>query len=144
MLGWGFYALQDWRSFLAQSGAQLARKASRHPLAVAKVLESLRTSLSRHDDALAIAACVLGLAGLCLVARTKKGLRAVVVCQVLLLVLLVCGGENWYLLYLTPLTALGLGAYFIDVAKQNAAWRVVLARRASLFPYGSRNPTSPG
>lgn len=110
LLPWAFYALQDPRSFLAQMGAQFARKGGTQPFTATGFTHGVLLSMGQYGWPLGLLAGLMwgvGLVGLFHAARLRKGLFVLPLCQILLLSPLATG-EIWYPVYAVPLTALGV------------------------------------
>ena len=149
---WAAYILQDWRSFVAQFGAQAMAKLSHHasrpsgPVSSAAAAHGLGyvlhvvladvaqfgPELRKPDEVMFLLAVTGGLAGLGLAALNRRALLVLLACQPMIVVLAVLGREMWYPAYLVPLTAVGLG-HLIHLAKQRIPWRVACATAAVLL-----------
>jgi hypothetical protein len=110
LLVWGAYILRDPGSFLAQFGAQIARKASGEPLSPLGGLHGFVQGISQYSLPLGFFAALMwgaGVVGILQAARARKGLWSLALGEVLLLPV-VATREIWYPVYLLPLAYLGV------------------------------------
>lgn len=122
LAAWGAYILLDPASFAAQYGAQLARKAGRHPWSVAYLARSLAFNLDQYRDASTPIGVVpqhaaawlwaIGTAGLAWGARRHPPLRLLLVAHLLTGLAVLVSTEMWYPVFVLPTVALGVGALF--------------------------------
>jgi hypothetical protein len=125
---WIGYIARHERAFVAQFGGQILTKADRQPLRFQRLLDTLRVPVEQYgapgNPAIALV-WLAGLAGLFLAARRRPALWVLPACQVVIMAVAIWGREIWYVLYLTPLTAIGL-VHFILLAAERRVWRRAL------------------
>jgi len=118
---WGVYIAVDPRSFAAQFGAQLARKAGREPFSAASLGNALRVYLEQYADlsrrgdggdprAAVQALWALGLVGLLRLAARHRAGAALLALHAAFAALALLSLEMWYPVYVVPTTALGVAA----------------------------------
>ena len=132
---WGLYIFRDPSSFVAQFGAQLARKASRHPWSFASMRSSLTMNLDQYRDAsnpsvvdphaAAVALWCVGTVGLVWGALRSPSLRPVLALHAALGLAVLTSMEMWYPVYVLPTVALGAAALLADVTVRGARRTVV-------------------
>lgn len=122
LAAWGAYILRDPASFVAQYGAQLARKSGRHPWSLAYLARSLEFNLDQYRDASTPVGVVphhaaawlwaLGTAGLAWGARRHPTVRLLLAAHLLTGLAVLVSTEMWYPVFVLPTVALGVGVLF--------------------------------
>jgi 4-amino-4-deoxy-L-arabinose transferase-like glycosyltransferase len=122
---WVAYIVPHWKDFTVQFGGQVLTKAGRNPLALHQMIHTFRTFLEQYgkpgDPVLGVV-WLAGLTGLFLAARRRRALLVLPACQLAIMGVAIWGGEIWYVLYLAPLTAIGL-MHLVWLAAEPGIWR---------------------
>ena len=142
LAAWGAYILRDPASFVAQYGAQLARKSGRNPWSAAFLARSLGLGLDQYRDAATPASVVperaaawlwaLGTAGLAWGARRRPSARLLLAAHLLAGLVVLASAEMWYPVFVLPTAALGVGALFSRGLVPRPARPVALGLLAAL------------
>ncbi len=125
---WGAYILPHWRDFMAQFGGQILTKAGRQPLVFQHLRHTFRMFVGQYgspgNPAIGLV-WLAGLVGLFFSARKRTTLSVLPACQLVIMGVAIWGKEMWYVVYLAPLTAIGL-AHIILLARERRVWTKTL------------------